>query len=267
MYSKFNYSPSSKDLYNSEINRYKAQGNELYEHFKEQSHIQLSKFIIDNGTIDGTTLQKHWFEIQNADVFLSHSHNDLNKVKSFAGWLYEKFGLTSFIDSCAWGYCDDLLKVIDDKYCKNKSSNTYNYNLRNYTTSHVHIMLSAALTEMIDKTECIIFVNTPNSIKMSNELSNISNKNYKLTLSPWLYHELSMSSMMRITPPKRNILLEHNDTRNSSYINSQIKIGYDINKQLNSMVSLTEETLRLWAKEHNSNKNALDELYDLLSIN
>ena len=68
--------------------------------------------------------------------------------------LKDCFGLTAFIDSCIWGHSDKLLKIIDNKYCRN-SDDSYNYTARNFSTSHVHMMLMTALNKMIDKTECL----------------------------------------------------------------------------------------------------------------
>ena len=82
------------------------------------------------------------------------------------------------------GYCDDLLRQIDNEHCKKEDGKTYDYNLRNYTTSHVHMMLSTALTEMIDKTECIMFYNTPNSVSLADDLETQKNEKRKVTLSP-----------------------------------------------------------------------------------
>lgn len=67
----------------------------------------MKEFICDNGEIKGTALKEHWFKVNTADIFISHSHRDINKVRAFAGWLYHNFGLEAFIDSCTWGYADD----------------------------------------------------------------------------------------------------------------------------------------------------------------
>lgn len=172
MFTKFNYSPSNH-FYNCVLNDYLTEGNRLYAEHEREVQDCLSEYITEEGIINGTALKEHWFSITKKDIFISHSHKDINKVKAFAGWLKSCFGLEAFIDSCSWGYCDDLLNKIDKKYCYNPKSKTYNYDLRNYTTSHVHMMLSTALTEMIDNTECIIFFNTPNSISLATELDQI----------------------------------------------------------------------------------------------
>lgn len=68
-----------------------------------------------------------------------------------------------------------MLRQIDDKYCRNKTGDTYNYDRRNYSTSHVHMMLSTALTEMMNISECIMFFNTPNSVSVVDDLECIKN--------------------------------------------------------------------------------------------
>lgn len=113
---------------------------------------------------------------------------------ALAGWLWHNFKLKSFIDFCIWEFCDDLLRRIDHKYCLN-ASNSFNYQKRNSSTSHVHMMLSVALSQMIDKTECIFFLNTPDSIKPYEGIEK--------TESPWLYSEISMTQIIRENKPKR----------------------------------------------------------------
>lgn len=66
------------------------------------------------------------------------------------------------------GVCRQFIKKIDDKYCVSYiNKENYDYKKRNYSTSHVHTMLTVALSKMIDKTECIFFINTPESLNIS----------------------------------------------------------------------------------------------------
>ncbi len=266
MYTKFNYSPSNY-FYNHTLNPYLEAGRSIYEKHEKEVHDCLAEYITEDGIINGTALKEHWFSISKKDIFISHSHSDISKVKAFAGWLHERFGLEAFIDSCSWGYCDDLLNKIDKKYCYKPETDTYNYNLRNYTTSHVHMMLSTALTEMIDKTECIIFFNTPNSISLATELDKIKKKDKKhATISPWIYHELSMTTMLRSVEPMRaKPILEHfaQDSRGKP------KIAYDVSKALKEMISLTDAQLSQWESNWTvvpttPLQYALDELYKIV---
>ena len=250
MYSKFNLKISDS-FYNMELNKHLEKGKRIYEKHGELTKKSLKEFIYDNNHIDGTSMKSNWFEIKNVDVFISHSHKDINKVKAFAGWLYDKFGLTAFIDSCAWGYCDDLLKEIDDKHCKIKNGESYDYNLRNYTTSHVHMMLSTALTEMIDNTECVMFYNTPNSVSLVDDLNALKEKNKEITLSPWIYYELAMTSLVRRRKPERTIALLEKALQHTLFSErNTINIEYDIEKYLVDMIDIESEQLKSWDREY-----------------
>lgn len=265
MYTKFNYSPSGS-FYNSVINRHLIKGNEIFTAHEKEVQDCLSEYISEDGIINGTALKEHWFSISKKDIFISHSHKDINKVKAFAGWLSDCFGIEAFIDSCAWRYCDDLLRKIDDRYCYNNKSKTYNYNLRNYTTSHVHMMLSTALTEMMDNTECVIFFNTPNSINMSEELEKIKKSNKETTISPWIYHELSMTTMLRsVVPNKKGIIVEHF----AQEIRNELKIEYDVSKALKDMPTLSDNQLQQWYEAWENRpvklpEEALNQLYKIV---
>ena len=54
-----------------------------------------------DGVVDGTTLQNFWFPTQATeyDVFISHSHNDLDYAVNLASWLERRCGLRCFIDN------------------------------------------------------------------------------------------------------------------------------------------------------------------------
>ena len=266
MYSRFNFKPSVY-FYNSMLNKHLSAGSELFESHQKEVQNCLAKYISVDGVINGTNLKNDWFSISNKNIFISHSHKDINRVKAFAGWLHEEFGLTAFIDSCCWGYCDELLKKIDDKYCYNHETKTYDYNLRNYTTSHVHMMLSTALTEMIDKTECIIFFNTPNSINMKTELDKIERKEIAETESPWIYHELFVTSVLE---QRRQARILAESIRNT-FTDSSLQISHDVEKYLKKLTPLTEDNLIEWERTWNTQKKtgvqtlALDLLYQIIS--
>lgn len=161
-----------------------------------------------------------------------------------------------------------IIKKIDNKYCYNLRTKTYDYNLRNYTTSHVHMMLSSALTEMIDKTECIIFFNTPNSINMKNELDKIGSKKKEETESPWIYHELFVTSIIEQKGRQQRILAE--SIRNT-FTDSSLQISHDVEKYLKKLTPLTEDNLIEWERTWNTQKktgvqtHALDLLYQIIS--
>ena len=150
---------------------------------------KLKEFISPNGYLDGSKLSDNWFPNVDVDVFIYHSHKDEKCAVSLAGWLSQNFDLSVFVDSYIWGYAPDLLKLIDKQYCYQTISNTYSYQRRNASTSHVHMMLATALDKMIDKTECIIFLNASNSISWEAVVNR--------TASPWIYHELATTKIIR----------------------------------------------------------------------
>ena len=195
--------------------------------FKSISHQKtiiiekINSFVGDNGSLDGSKMQANWFPQIKADIFISHSHKDENLALALAGWLKVTFGLSAFIDSCVWGYANDLLRIIDDRYCRNVNRNSYNYNKRNYSTSHVHMMLSVALSQMIDNTECLFFLNTPHSLTPNTTINQ--------TESPWIYSEIAISRLVRKKKLEeyRNVaLLEYRQF--SSVIKDTLKVQYDL---------------------------------------
>lgn len=250
MYSKFNLSISNY-FYNSELNKHLESGKRIYENHEVLTKKNLKGFIFDNGHIDGTAMKSNWFQIEDVDIFISHSHQDITKVKAFAGWLYDEFKLTAFVDSCVWGYCDDLLKQIDNEYCKKKDGKTYDYELRNYTTSHVHMMLSTALIEMIDNTECIMFYNTPSSVTLVEDLETIKSAKKKVTLSPWIYHELATTSFVRSCKPTRvTSVLESVNIYKAYGKRNSPDIEYDVDKYLENMISIESKDLSSWKRNY-----------------
>lgn len=153
--------------------------------------------ILNDGSLTASGIEKEWFPSVDANVFISHSHTDTKLAISLAGWLYVNFGIKSFIDSTVWGYAEDLLRSIDNNYCVLKRDPvtkrviTYDYDKRNKSTAHVHMILNCALEKMIDQTECLLFLNTPNSIDFLDSMYRVT------THSPWIYSELQFSRMVR----------------------------------------------------------------------
>jgi len=213
----------------------------------------LDAFVSAEGKIDGSRLQDHWFPQIRADVFISHSHNDEVLAKTIAGWMKSTFGLEAFIDSCVWGYADDLLKQIDDKYCINPGGQTYSYEKRNGSTGHIHTMLSTALGMMIDNTECLMFLNTPNAITSDAAVSK--------TQSPWLFSEIAMTHIVRRKKPadhRQMVKLAESTQRQEAL--ASLKIEYEV--KTTSLTDITGETLGQWQTRFSAaGGEPLDSLY------
>ena len=86
-----------------------------------------------------------------------------------------------FLSIQGFGDIKTLQETIDKDYCSNKEKTFYYYGLRNKSTSYTHMLLANALLKTIVNCENFVFLNTPNSIKAENIITDISETN-----SPWL---------------------------------------------------------------------------------
>lgn len=208
MYKKFRlkkfeeeFKKNDKSIYN----RYLEKGKNIYKD-KEQIKIVLREFLNYEGELEGNKIIEEWFTSGKYDIFLSHSHKDEELAIAIAGMLNEKFGLKVFIDSQVWGYIYDLQKEIDDEYCKNEGKeNSYSYDKRNISTSHVHLMLSNALRKMIDSCYFFFFLDSQNSLKYVNINSEDA------TFSPWINLEVEITNTIRIKNMEGIKLLDESD--------------------------------------------------------
>lgn len=231
---------------------YFKEGKKMYESMKKEIDTNLENFST-NGKLDATKLSENWFPQINADIFVSHSHKDFDSALTLAGFLYKELDLICFIDSCIWGYSNKLLKAIDVKYCKKINENTYDYDLRNLSTSHVHMMLTVALTKMIYKTECLFFLNTPNSILPKDSVKD-------KTLSPWIYTELSMIKYIE----KKSANEHRQIIGNFSKSMDSFDVEYEVDS-LNNLPTLSFEEIEKWGEiDFNNKYKALDYLYKFL---
>lgn len=218
----------------------------------------LKKYLNHDGSLSATKMENDWFPDIDADVFISHSHLDLKKAIAFASYL-NTLGLRTFIDSCVWENYKDLLKKIDDKYCvssiKTNGSVIYDYDTRNKSTAYVQTILNSALMKMIDKTECLILIETPNSIK-TKDLKSIT------TESCWIYSELLMSSCLRRKVPKR--AQKHNVSNCLNLITDKKPLIVEYRVDTSHMVPIT---LKDFEKASNNGENLGLDLLDQLYIN
>ena len=203
-------------------------------------------------SIDADELKRDWFPSIKADVFLSHSHKDIELARSISQILSE-LHLDAFIDSEVWGYSDDLVKEIERQYYPNGASHVHDK-----IVSHVNIMLASALTKMLDNTECVIFLNTPNSITPGNNGYSGANR----TDSAWIYHELFTTSVLPVHSPIRKYYERPGTVVNEA---NQPQILYT--PPLEHLTELDDSDFKDWVnKSKNSRYHALDVLYSLNSL-
>lgn len=183
----------------------------------------------ESGIIDGERLRNFVFPTDNYDVFISHSHDDLEKAKQFAAWLEEKYNYRVFLDSFVWNSADGLLREIDNLYCKQRNG-LYNYHRRNYSTAHIHTMLSMSIMEIIKRSKVGILIDSHHSIN----LERLRNSNQAKTLSPWIYQEIMFM---------RQFATNRSSTRmfSSENLNEDLQIAHSVD--LSGFTTLTARYL------------------------
>lgn len=212
--------------------------------------------FLDDGSIDGSRMQENWFPQVKADIFISHSHGDKELAQELSKWLYMTFGLKAFIDSDIWGYAPVLEEELLCNYLY-YSSQEEEEELKKFVSAHVHLMLSIALNQMIDNTECLFFLNTPNSISINAPIDGT-------TPSPWIYSEIAMSRLIRKRIPKRykRKIVSLNEAQK---LFSAQPIRYTL--PMDHLTKINSSNLKEWKEEFFSScecyEDPLDCLYNL----
>lgn len=230
----------------------------LYNKEKAEIREGLEAYICGKGYINGTLLEESWFPKIDADIFISHSHQDESLAIKFGGWLWRNFKIKAFIDSCVWGHADKLMYNLNENLADKRIANgetVYDYGKGNRNSSHVHMMLSSALTKMIDSTECLIFLNTPHALDYNEYLDS------NCTQSPWIYSELLLSNLVRKTEPDR--LKKDKEYRNKFAFEHATEPVLIYKEPENSLVEIDGRDLTEWVHNRDKREHALDVLYEL----
>lgn len=210
---------------------------------KPAIHNNLEKYRKINGDLDASAIQEDLFPQWDFDVFISHSHDDEILAKALAWWLQKNFNLKVFVDSAVWGYFSTLLKGIR---CNTTLLDT---------VSHAHMMLTMALMTMIDRTECLFFLNTPKSI-------NLDEKFNMGIYSPWLYTEIGISRMIKKKDPERYKSFSRENLQEKKLLKSSMWYQTDISH----LTTLDADDLNSWQEKYQSCRgymHSLDILYKL----
>lgn len=228
---------------------------------KEENKRKIRKKVKDlvnaEGVVSADDIVEDWFDGIEADIFISHSHRDEDLAINLAIWLQDEFGLTSFIDSCVWGNFVDLSKDFNNKFSRSDVSSNYDYNKAQNVFAHMNTILNTSLTKMIDKCEVVFFLNTENSIIES------SFSKGDITLSPWIYHELLISKIIRKTPHIRGSMESKFEEKVfDSMISESLKIEYD--PEVDHLYSLDEQNLKDWKRFARLQIHPLTVLYTIL---
>lgn len=222
MYRGFDISFVGQEVYDDDTDRLFEIGERQFDEYKKKLAEQIEGIKLTEDTIDGSGLSADWFPLIEADVFISHAHIDNKLAITLAGYLKQKFGLTSFIDSCVWGYSDELLRLLDNEYCRRRDGR-YRYEDRNRSTAHIHVMLAVALARMMNNCEAVFFLNTPKSVMASEYIEGPA------TYSPWIFSEIAMTTMIQRRPPSRTALEALKETVLAKTLGPPIAYQLDLN--------------------------------------
>jgi hypothetical protein len=239
--------------------RYAAAGENVRNGNHSRISEALEKYTNSNGSLDATLLSKRWFPQVQSDVFISHSHGNETQALGMAGWLKTEFGLNAFVDSTVWKSADGLLREIDNTHCLEDDGN-YNYKKRNLSTSHVHMMLAMAIAEMIDNSECLFFLNTPDSISPKKTVEGSHQ-----TSSPWIYAEIAISRIVRERQlPKSRRERFHKSMESAVVAMDSVDIVHPLN--VRHLAEISESQLLAWKIKHEfeESENPLDILYGMI---
>ncbi|WQW09552.1 TIR domain protein [Helicobacter pylori] len=115
-------------------------------------------------------------QLKNAQVFLSHSHADINKALEVKDYLEEYLDAECvFIDSLFWDYKDDVLNKLAE------------YDDISGVEDVFTLILRESLECMIKKCPYFVFLQSKNSVSLNQDL-------LKITYSAWIYEELKIAN-------------------------------------------------------------------------
>ena len=120
------------------------------------------------------------------------------------------------------------------------------------------MMLSVALTQMIDNTECLFFLNTPNSITPNTIINQ--------TESTWSYSEIAMSRLIRKIELKEYRDVALMESQRAFAEGETLNVRYDL--PIDHLTNIRANHLKKWMKNwsmssQNSKYLALNVLYNL----
>ncbi|MGL2663509.1 TIR domain protein [Helicobacter pylori] len=122
-------------------------------------------------------------QLKNAQVFLSHSHADINKALEVKDYLEEYLDAECvFIDSLFWDYKDDVLNKLAEYDDTNKIKDAFT------------LILRESLQDMIEKCPYFVFLQSSNSVP--NQGLSRNQDLLKITYSAWIYEELKIANTL-----------------------------------------------------------------------
>ncbi|WQW39447.1 TIR domain protein [Helicobacter pylori] len=169
------------------------QVNEVAEKIHEL--IKNAPYSNDNIILNHNRIKEAFFspfkpQLKNAQVFLSHSHADINKALKaleVKNYLENQIKRKVFIDSLFWDYKDNVL----NKLAK--------YDDISRIEDAFTLILRESLEDMIKKCPYFVFLQSSNSV--SNQWLSRNQDLLKITYSAWIYEELKIAHSISESRP------------------------------------------------------------------
>lgn len=156
----------------------------------------------DDLVVNASKLQKVLFQQVGVEgtIFISHLHADVNKAQRIKYVLSQSLPqYKCFIDSEIWSDVYDVIKELKDKYAKTPEGNVYKSSICMNITKNLLLMVAMSLTEVISKSSAFIYISGGEN-RSGNSIA---------TDSPWVCHELLVSSLIPEAPDVSRLLLEN----------------------------------------------------------
>ncbi len=178
---------------NNQAHQVNEAAEKIGELIKDTNHSN-GNIILNHNKIKEAFFNPFKRELENAQVFLSHSHADKNKALKVKNYLESKTKRKVFVDSLFWDYKDDVLDELAqyDDISKIKDAFT--------------LILRESLEDMIRKCPYFVFLQSNNSVSLNKDRLGI-------TYSAWIHEELkiahSISNECRFTIAMESMQVVH----------------------------------------------------------
>ncbi|WQU20211.1 toll/interleukin-1 receptor domain-containing protein [Helicobacter pylori] len=201
---------------NNQVHQINEAAKKIYELIKKAKHSN-DDIILNHNEIKEAFFSPFKPQLKNAQVFLSHSHADINKALEVKNYLENQIKRKVFIDSLFWDYKDDVL----NKLAK--------YDDISRIEDAFTLILRESLQDMIKKCPYFVFLQSKNSV--SNQGLSRNQDLLKITYSAWIYEELKIA----------NTLIA-DTTIKESHIKA-MRISYDITNLLGRFKPISLDSL------------------------
>lgn len=172
--------------FQSGIGSYDIDNYKIEEWFQEQiqnHNNNINSFINKYGELSAEEILKKIFPTPTqANIFISHSHDDIDDAKKLAFILTNEFHENVFIDEYVWGSAENLLDQINFN-AYDVISDTYDIDQSCLNASSIYILLANAISKVIHQCKFFIFLKSHNSLGCLTP---------SYTRSPWIYFELQL---------------------------------------------------------------------------